>query len=162
MKREDGLGLDVGTALWVSHARQVNDIPTIPHALIEAQGTVVRCYLSRPKPHLLNPAHRETVKNSTSMLLQSFWNSTHLVPLIQMRTNYVAPRGVSIQSSKDYLPCGMYFDIDMLQIPALFPSDLPSGLGPCRWLVNSALHVRPFAGGPTSLQPRSRLAGVGF
>ena len=53
----------------------------------------------------------------------------------------------------------MYFDIDMLQIPALFPSDLPSGLGPCRWLVNSALHVRPFAGGPTSLQPRSRLHG---
>ena len=48
--REDGLGLDVGTALWVSHARQVNDIPTIPHALIEAQGTVVRCYLSRPAP----------------------------------------------------------------------------------------------------------------
>ena len=48
--REDGLGLDVGNALWVSHARQVNDIPTIPHALIEAQGTVVRCYLSRPAP----------------------------------------------------------------------------------------------------------------
>ena len=74
-----------------------------------------------------------------------------------MRTNFVCPHGQSIQSSADYLPCGLYFDIDMLQIPAVFPSDLPSGLGPCRWLVNSALNVRPFAGGAISQQPRSRL-----
>ena len=136
------MGLELGAALWVEHARQVNDIPTLPHALIEAQGTVVRCFLPRPKPHLLNPAHRATVKNSTGMLLQSFWHSNAVVPLIQMRTNFVCPHGQSIQSSADYLPCGLYFDIDMLQIPAVFPSDLPSGLGPCRWLVNSALILR--------------------
>ena len=155
--REDGLGLEMGATLWTAHAQQVNDIPTLPHALVEAQGTIVRCFLSRPKPHLLDPAHRETVKNSTGLLLQSFWSAADQVPLVQMRTNFVAPQGCSIQSASDYLPCGLYFDVDMLQIPPLFPSDLPSGLGPCRWMVNSTLNVRPFAGGPISQQPHSRL-----
>ena len=90
------------------------------------------------------------------MLLQIFWNTQDPVPLLQLRANLVPPDGNRIQGTSQFIPQGLYFDLDVTEAPALWPANLPT-FGQCRWLIHDTLLVRKFDGhGPGEPQAKTR------
>ena len=150
------VGVELGSAVWVAYEHSLGEIKDLPHTLASAVGTVIRCYLPHVPAFLCTPRVRADAKEQLEMLLQIFWNTQDPVPLLQLRANLVPPDGNRIQGTSQFIPQGLYFDLDVTEAPALWPADLPT-FGQCRWLIHDTLLVRKFDGhGPGEPQAKTR------
>ena len=159
---KSGLGVEPGSAVYMAMEGHVDEIPDITYVLRQTEGTVVRCYLRSPSAQLLpddsadSAARFARAKSTIEKLLTHFWQrKANPIVLLQLRQNLVAETGGSIGGAVGFVPCGLYFDIEMQELPLVYPSALAGGLGALRWLLHG-IRVQDFKKqSPPWLQPRS-------
>ena len=67
-------------------------IRDLPHAVTEAKGVVIRCFMPRVPTYLTVPAAKQHTLDLLELQLQLFWEVDEVI-IIQLRTHLVAPDG---------------------------------------------------------------------
>ena len=105
----------------------------------------MRSYAAPPPRCLTNaaPAAREQTRAVLQRLFHFFTRDKE-AKVLQLRTNLVPISSGPLVGAAEFMPHGLYFDVDVAEIPHELPADLPQGLGELRWLMKD-VQVRDFA-----------------
>ena len=150
------LGIEVGENVWFCIEGHEDDLPGITHKFCKSQGIVMRAFLRKPLPRLLTAVPDDREKNRVVIeKLLRLWLGDTAPKVLQLRTNLVPVTG-PLEGASEFIPEGLYFDMDIAAVPDVLPSNLPRGMGDLRWLIRDA-QVRDFERKrPAGKQPPSR------
>ena len=161
---EPNIGVEVGDNIWMCLEGHENEIPDITELSFQkAQGTVLRAFIRKPSEKMLLcvlSTSKTVRENGRDMVrkLYTYLTGARSVRLLQLRANLVlvpVARGPT-QGAADFVPSGLYFDIDVLTLPSQLPADLPRGIGALRWYMRNIM-VQDFERKkPQYKQPASR------